>query len=527
MKYTLLCYVLIVILSMTARAQSSFSKLSLGQEIVANPTQANDSLKNKLLRYFNQFKILNNSNDFGNKAKICLSIGDYFGNLIAYDKAIIYYREALKHAQQSNQSLLKAIINHRLGQLLLQLKRYPDTEKAFNQALKLFTQLKQQQQKGEVLIDLGLLCQYQQEYIRARSKFFLAKHIFETLKDSFNLAKTFEHIGATYGFQGEYNRGIQYLEMAKVIYRDTKDSLKLYNNLATIASFNLHLNKPVQAIRLAQKSFINGNSYAKKKSAEVLQQVYVSQNKFDKAYYYQHQASQIQQALIQKRTKIQLSNSRLLQAVFKQQLQESIYKLKEERRYTIGLLFWVICMVGGVIYLGQLFFRYKKRINVEKAATKSKELATLENLQEQISLQREQLMIKVLDEIESKQLLEKIRVLGNQLKLCKTIREAKKQLRLLDDMLENESSIDRQWRLFNSLFDQLYPDFQHKLKSCYPLLNQNQVLLCILLRLNLPLPQVAQLLKVTENNLRVRLHRLHNKMNLNKNQELKQHLVQF
>ncbi len=88
--------------------------------------------------------------------------------------------------------------------------------------------------------------------------------------------------------------------------------------------------------------------------------------------------------------------------------------------------------------------------------------------------------------------------------------------------LVSESNLQTEgyWNEFLLLFSKVYPIFFEQLKVQYSELSQNELRICTLMKLNLSLLEIANLLNITSESVRKARYRIYKKMGLNSDKEL-------
>ncbi|MEO1714122.1 MAG: hypothetical protein AAFU60_12385, partial [Bacteroidota bacterium] len=92
--------------------------------------------------------------------------------------------------------------------------------------------------------------------------------------------------------------------------------------------------------------------------------------------------------------------------------------------------------------------------------------------------------------------------------------ELKKPVDQLIRKIDESFRFDQDWETFNNIFDQVHPEFYRKLREHYPNLSGAEIRLCALLKLNLEPKEIAHILGISKDSLRVTRHRLRKKMQL-------------
>lgn len=98
--------------------------------------------------------------------------------------------------------------------------------------------------------------------------------------------------------------------------------------------------------------------------------------------------------------------------------------------------------------------------------------------------------------------------------------DAQRHLQKLIKNIEKSTSQKEDWEKFEGYFDQVYEDFTRRLRDKYPNLTPNDIKLCAYLRMNLTTKEIAPLLNISVRGVEVSRYRLRKKMNLSKDQNL-------
>jgi DNA-binding CsgD family transcriptional regulator len=91
----------------------------------------------------------------------------------------------------------------------------------------------------------------------------------------------------------------------------------------------------------------------------------------------------------------------------------------------------------------------------------------------------------------------------------------------------NKLHTDGYWNEFLLMFSKVYPDFFERLKEKYPLLTQNELRICSLIKLNLGVLDMSNALQITTEGARKARYRLYKKMELSSDQELTDMILRF
>jgi len=103
----------------------------------------------------------------------------------------------------------------------------------------------------------------------------------------------------------------------------------------------------------------------------------------------------------------------------------------------------------------------------------------------------------------------------------------KVKLTKLDRLIDHNFSFDRDWEDFQHYFGQVPTQFFHRLQMEHPNLSTSELRLYALIRLNLNSKNVAAILGISQDSLRITRYRLRKKFNLPKGSNLSNHIRQF
>ncbi|TND06959.1 MAG: hypothetical protein FD123_3423 [Bacteroidetes bacterium] len=107
-----------------------------------------------------------------------------------------------------------------------------------------------------------------------------------------------------------------------------------------------------------------------------------------------------------------------------------------------------------------------------------------------------------------------------KLKKVKASKDPEKELQALILQLKNQSQSGEEKRLLPQHVDQVNHEFYEKLKNAYPDLTRMEVDLCGMIRMRLPIKEIASIRNISSHAVRVAKHRLKKKMKLSPEKEL-------
>ncbi|MBD0254098.1 MAG: hypothetical protein ICV83_00140 [Cytophagales bacterium] len=115
-------------------------------------------------------------------------------------------------------------------------------------------------------------------------------------------------------------------------------------------------------------------------------------------------------------------------------------------------------------------------------------------------------------------MLEELRQCIQELGL--TQKESAPKYKRLTRLIDYSFTLDKDWDEFKLYFERVHPDFFGRLKEQYPSLSANELRLCALLKLNLSVKEMASLMGISPESVKMARHRLRKKLGLTSDQNL-------
>ncbi|HSC40492.1 MAG TPA: hypothetical protein VLD19_21565, partial [Chitinophagaceae bacterium] len=210
---------------------------------------------------------------------------------------------------------------------------------------------------------------------------------------------------------------------------------------------------------------------------------------------------------------------------------DEIGKLENERRVTTVITVAVVIVVVLLIVLGWVVISrqrlkikneqvlgqqtrhiYETQRELMETALKNKELQE-DKLMQELEIKKKGLTTYTLHVIQKNQLLED---LGTRLETMvkDEKRDHKKQLQQLIQQINLSFNQDQYWNEFREVFEQVHQQFFDNLKKHCPDLTGNDLRLIALIKLNLSSKDIATLLGISQDSLRVSRYRLRKKLDM-------------
>ena len=184
-----------------------------------------------------------------------------------------------------------------------------------------------------------------------------------------------------------------------------------------------------------------------------------------------------------------------------------------------------------IVYKIQTRRKKEKKIQQQQLIIQQKEEELLKNklkkieledqkLKQELEFKNKQLTTHALNMMQKNKLLQEIsQEISESAK--KTSVTNKNELHKIKRHLEQALKTEQDWELFKIYFEQINESFFLKLKNINPQLTANDFRLSALLKLNMSLKEMANVLGISPNSVKNSRYRLKKKLHLSKNQDLK------
>ncbi|MEO1030291.1 MAG: tetratricopeptide repeat protein [Bacteroidota bacterium] len=467
-------------------------------------------------------------------AKAHFELGEFFNRLQLYSEAMKHY-QAFLDFHTSRDSILVNVQNV-LAKINLHLNKYEDAKRHALTAQDMSSQINFFKGKAMSNTLLGSVAEKQSHYDEALQYQNESLSIFKTLRDSTGLASTNESIGSIYEDLEQYDLAYDYFLVASqyAIRSDSDLQINILNNLGDIYRKTKDYDNAIEQTEKALQLAIANKNQAQQVSAlKDLSKTYAELGDFEKAFDYLNNQSIVNEAELVK------NNTQLISAM------EVLYDVKEKEA-KVELLNkqnvinevqqQVTLIIAGAAFLafviGVLY--WKKRRKHEKHIFEYKQQLLQADLDKKIveeeALNREiDIKISSLTNY-SLRLAHKNKLLSDVSKTLIKVRGRNselidKKLRELVKDIEFDLDHNNEWSELMGYFGQIHPSFFETLKKvALQKLSPSEMRLCMLLRLNLSSKEIAEILHITSDSVRIARYRLRKKLPLDSKEDLQDYL---
>jgi tetratricopeptide (TPR) repeat protein len=433
---------------------------------------------------------------------------------------------------------------NQLGLLYYNIRQPELALKQHLKALSIYESLKNEEGIANSFGSLGRLYEKRKEYAKA---FEYQQKALDLYKKTSNLVGTsiiLENLGSIYEDQEQFPIALSYFRKSFELTTKTRDSSLMIINLNNIGDNYRKTGKYDSAVLWTKRALHLAirlkDKYQLSSAYKDMSKIYGLDGKFELAYENLEIGRTIYEDMYTTDAAKQLT---LFQTLFEiERKNHSIDQLEANERLnnTIKILLSIslglIVLLAGVVISSQRL-KIKKNKEVidqnQKVFEAEKKLmaAEIENthlyeqkLKNELETKAKSLTSHTLHIISKNKILEDI-----QEKLSLVLKEGpsdhRKEIKNVVKMIERNFVQDKDWDDFRMIFEQVHQDFFHELQKKASDLTASEIRLASLIRLNIPSKDIALLLGISPDSLRISRYRLRKKLNLDPDKSLTQFIA--
>lgn len=501
------------------------------------------------------------------QGKILGQMGEFCYHLGQYPKALDYYLKASNIFQKSNNENQLAYAYIDLGILYYYNRDIDRSNALLYDALALFN--KQKDEKGLALTyaNIGFSFEKQEKYDSAYSYQMRALAVYRQQSDSSKFAKIYENLGSIHEDLGNYDSAMYYFRLSLEQYQalnEQSQHIEVINNIGDVLR---KTGKYRQSIAYTGKaidiSLAQNNIYQLSSGYRDLAKAYNLLGINDSAYYCLELSRKYALDIYSAESSRQMAFLETENNARKKD--ESIHQLQQSQQLNkiLAIASGIIALLVAVL-LALAWNRHKLKIRNERALSKQQKVimeantqlmeadlksrileeerlrARLHNeqlekasldaqlksnmleetlLKEQIEQKSKELSTNALHVIQKNQLLEQLREQIEDI-VNDDKRDHKKQLKQLLTSINQNFNNESYWIEFKNTFEQIHKSFYEKLTALCPDISSSELRLVSLLKMNMNSNDIATILGISSDSLRVARYRLRKKLNLEQGSNL-------
>jgi len=421
-------------------------------------------------------------NDTTKIAGVILDIGHLYRYLKDPIKEIKNYREGLNLLKNNNDTLLAKGLNL-IGGYYLRTKKLDSALYYYGNSLELFKKLKSEKFISQVNNNISLTYSKQKKHRKA----------IEIRLDNLNYAKKYNNkMSLAIGY---YNLSFSHLKL-----KEFDTSLKYIDSSLIIAKEENFKEREAKVYRAKGYIYAAINDYKKAYKNSILYKKY-SDSVFN----------------IQKQEKIREIELKSEFELEKKELEMVAHKKDLKNKSFIRILATIILLGSIIAFFVWRNYLAKARIVKEKLKN--------ETLKKQILTQKFKTAETEVKELiaDNSMRLEFIKQLSSQIRADKdetNSQDVKNYTQSLLLKLQQQISTESKFSVLHEKIEVINNEFNEKITTQFPTLTKTEREVCLLLRLNLSIKEIASIRNATAGSIKTVRYRIRKKMNVPKHQEL-------
>ncbi|WP_434037415.1 tetratricopeptide repeat protein [Formosa sp. 4Alg 33] len=464
-----------------------------------------------------------------------IKLGNFYERLGIENEAIKHYHNAL---EQHNQADTTAVyIGNKMSSIYLSLKQYKNATTYLTKSLAIAEQINFKKGTAICYGLLGSVAEKESNYELALKNQEESLAIFKTLSDSTGLAITYENIGSIYEDLEQYDPALNYFLKAKTYSKSIPSYIKI-NILNNIGDAHRKMMKPKEALPYSvlalQKSRAAKNTHQQASALKDLALIYADLDDYNTAFNYMLKYKELNEKQIESQNTELVSSLQILYEVEEREAQVKLLNTQHEVDTIRQNIILLSCTFLMLLLLGWfLYFRKRKKQQSKIQHYKNELLqANLDKkTQEEATLQREiDIKISALTNY-SLHLSHKNKMISDISRTLTNIKDRntvliKSKLEALIKEINLDLSQEQEWTEFISYFEQINPHFFQRLKNAVTKeLTPSELRLCMLLKLNLSSKDIASILRITPDSVRIARYRVRKKLPIDSKEDLQTFLL--
>jgi len=499
-------------------------------------TQFPDSAYNLLKSYLNVAK---NKQQKVVEAKCLQQMGQILFHRSNYTAAIDHLLEAEKIFVDEKQLLSLAQNRNYIGNIYYYNKQPQKAILEFNEALILYKKIEHKKGIAETYGQIGHI--YEKKLAYDSAYYFQKLALYHLLQqtDSTGLAKIYENIGSIMEDKQQFDSAMFYYTYALQLnqrFNNQIAQLEIINNIGDVYRKTGNAVKGLYYSKLAmQLSLQLEEKYQLSSAYRDMARCFELLKQYDSAFFYTELGRSLLQDIYTTENSKQIA---LMQTLFDTEKKNTeIAKLNGERRISITITIATILVLLLLILLAWVINnRQKLKIKIEReineanqqmlatqnglleAKLKNKELEET-NLKQELEIKSKELSSHILHLIQKNEVLETLR--NDLQELIKDEkRDQKKQIKQVLQKINFSFTQDTYWEEFRLIFDKVHQSFFSNLQKISTDLSATELRLLALIKMNLSSQDIATLLGITSDSLRVTRYRIKKKLKLHQEASL-------
>lgn len=465
------------------------------------------------------------------RLKWSVATGEFYQNLgvmnrfkAKYPEAIEYFFKALKLFEGAADKQSIGATDAEIGVVFQFENKFTEALKYESAALQIYKELGNKSGEASQLGDIATLFWLRHSFDTALSYDFNSLAIYTETRNEAEIARTYGNIGMIYGDAGNQAKALEYLFKALAIKKRRAENLRsigiTYGNIG-LAYLNIardsnkvqtgplipagKRNNLLKAriyldsgIMVAEKT---DNLFALQEQRRLEADVLELLGDYKGAYQSYRQYINIRDSVFSTENKVKIAKAEATHELELKEKQIKIYHLELSQRKTEKWFYITALLLTLVIAI--LLISRQRMLQIRLAEDKAAAQRELNEFRKNI-YEKNMAIEQVTAELE--------RLTGAM--------QAEPDVAVLAQLEQSILLTDEQWERFKELFEKVHKGFFTRLRIKMPDLSPAEIRLAALSKLNLSNKEMAAMLGISADAIRMNKHRLRKKLNLNDEEEL-------
>lgn len=440
--------------------------------------------------------------------KVCYILGHYA-------KSLDYYQQAINIFITGGHKAEEAGVRNDMGQLYYRNINKKGAKAQYDIALQRYRQVND---KAGVAATYGYIGHYyekQQQYDSAGYFQQLALTQYQSANDTFGMAGIYENLGTIHEDLEKYDTALAYFRTALRLYDSRHDhiaAMEVLNNIGDVLrkTGDIKGSMPYsrEALAIARQT---NNKYQEAAACKDIAKAFNLMGHNDSAYHYMEYSRKCLLDIYSAQNNQQMNFLQILYDTNKKN--DEILQLENSHKIN-RIIYTSVAIVVVLLIILCLLTISRQKLKISQAHTVSERNAEINRVQkDQLELKSKQLATHTLDVIQRNQFLDELRNTLSEM-VQEEKRDQKKQLQQLVLKINQNVNHEKQWKEFTGIFEQVHQVFFDKLNALYSDLTNNDIKLLALHKMNMDSKDMATILGISPDSLRVARYRLRKKLNI-------------
>lgn len=468
-----------------------------------------------------------------------LHIGTVLMQVGDFNQAITRYSTSLENFRQSkpkNHIGIAEVFN-KLGFVYYNLYQPELSLEHHQKAVEIYRKQRDKRGEAETLGWLGHFYEKQGDYDQALVHQNQALELYQSLEDYEGISRIYGNIGSIYEDLNQNEQALFFFQEALAVNKLTQDRQERSVHLNNIGDTYRRTGHYEQALYYSNLALELGkelkNEYREFETYRDISLIYRDMQDFERAFQNLNKAYLLYRKIYREEVTSRIAYN---QAIYQLNEKESQIALLEQdkalartnRLALMGAMVLIFSLGAVIISKQRLKFKKDQELNrkereLAEIALKNAQLKE-QQLTDELAHQSHQLTAHALHIIQKNKMLLELKTKLSWLKDQKP-EDITKHLHRLINKIDTNAKFDEEWEHFDQNFQKVHPDFYRQLTERFPDLTTAEMRLCALIHLNFEANDIANILGISTESLRVYRHRLRKKLQIEKGASLYNFLV--